>query len=134
MRFSTNLLICVAGVGGVLASPAFQDALLLTKRAGCTADSLAVKSMTLKTWNIWHAMSASAHLLSTFTIFNPAVNTEYKIKNMPFVEDGDWHKCDVPADIVPKQLAACQYQLDTSNGGVNFQLQWICKDGDSGRP
>jgi hypothetical protein len=87
-----------------------------------------MKSMTMKTWDIWHAMSANAHLKGTFTIVNPGPGDEYKMRNMPYIEDGEWHKCEAGTDPVPKQLASCYYRHDNINAGIGFRFEWLCKD------
>ena len=88
----------------------------------CAKNSANVTSVTLKDWDIWHSVSATAHLKSSFTISNPGPGEEYKLRNMPFIEDGDWHVCS-PSD---QLLSECQYRIDTEIGGIGFKLQWRC--------
>ncbi len=122
MRSLSSLLL------GLCAALLQASATPVTELSGrgidCAAKSQSVTHMTLKDWNIWHALSANAHLRSNFTIFNPGPEEEYRIKGMPFVEDGDWHNCDP----VPGKLVACQYMNDADIGGVGFHLSWTCGD------
>ena len=143
MRILPLAIFSIAGSRLTTANPAPNSAQprqhvdgSLASPPNCASSSRNVTTMLLKVWDIYHAPSATAHLKGTFTILNPGTGDEYKIRAMPFLDDGFWHDCVAGADPVPKQLVACQYQLDLVpiNTELDFQFQWLCADGDSKTP
>lgn len=121
MHLTQILLAALGLLAAVTASPALAPA---ARPADCAAKSATVVSMTMRNWDIWHAMSSTAHLKASFTITNPASGDEYRLRNMIFNEDGEWHVCS-PLD-QGKLLAACEYMMDMSDAKVYFKLSWRC--------
>ncbi len=127
-EMKTSLSLQLLGLcAALLPASAVPVAELSGQGPDCTAKSQNVTHMLLKSWDVWHAPSVNAHLKSTFLIFNPGPEEDYSIKDMPFIEDGEWHDCGP----VSAKLVACQYMNDVDIGGVGFHLSWACGDAAS---
>jgi hypothetical protein len=101
----------------------------IKSRPDCAAASQKITSMTLKTAQVYHSVSANAHMRCTFNIANPGAGEEYGIRGMPFNDDSEWHDCQAGTDPVPKQLAGCRYINDIFvEMPLSFQLLWYCWD------
>jgi hypothetical protein len=130
MRFSSLVFLGVASAGLTASTPMAAKvspevgARALGSKPGCTENSQSLKSMMLKDWSVVHAPSPDGHLRGTFTIYNPGPDQEYKIRNIPYNDDGDWHV----AIGFPKELVGMQYCYNMTTNDFNFQLQWKCDD------
>jgi len=94
--------------------------------ADCTEASKALKTMQLKSWRVWHAVTVKAHLRADFGVVNQATGDNYAIKGIPYIDDNEWHVCEAGGGSLPKQLVGCAYIYDTMNGEFGFQFQWSC--------
>jgi len=120
LPFLTGLLL--AGLGRAAPSPPS----IAERAADCAEASKALKTLQLRSWRVWHAVTAKAHLRADFGIANGATGDSYAIKGIPYIDDNDWHACEAGGGSLPKQLVGCAYIYDTMNGEFGFQFQWSC--------
>jgi len=122
MRLPT-LTWALVGLSFAVASP-----LDIVERAtDCTDASKSLKKMQLKSWRVWHAVTAKAHLRGDFSITNPATGDSYALKGIPYIDDNEWHACETGSGgALPKQLVGCDYIYDTMNGEFGFRFRWSC--------
>lgn len=140
MRLSAALLVRCLTFGSAATSPTTSPLVHAGSGPGsrgvlgrgskdCAANSDSMTDMTMRDWDIWHAPSARAHLKGSFTIFNPGPEDEYRLRAIPFVEDGDWYDCVAGTEPLPKTFVGCQYSLNMTYNELGFKFKWVCDSG-----
>jgi hypothetical protein len=97
----------------------------------CTINSLNITNLWLTRYALQSITAGNdSSLTGSFTLFNPGSGDEYKLRDIPIHDDGQWHNCISGALPVPWQLISCEYALSSSAKTIRFKIQWYCDDRD----
>ena len=105
----------------------------------CTVNSVNIKTLLLTEYSLVDdtqkaATTPTSSVIASLAFRNPGSGDEFRMAEVAFLADGNWHACNFGGAPYPWQLTGCQYMLDRAGRKLGFQLAWYCDDRDPLHP